>query len=104
MAVSGIRPIQTPAVQASQALRSSAAAASKDPVGQVSQTFSQVLDSLSQSEISSDNLMQKLAAGEEVDIHQLMIATEETNVNFKVAMGIRDKLVEAYREMMRMNV
>ena len=29
---------------------------------------------------------------------------EENNINFNVALGIRDRLVEAYREVMRMQV
>ena len=48
--------------------------------------------------------MEQLARGEDVDLHTVMIALEENNVNFNVALGIRDKLVEAYREVMRMQV
>ena len=46
----------------------------------------------------------KLAGGEDVDLHQVMIAAEENDVNFRVALAIRDRLVDAYREVMRMNV
>jgi flagellar hook-basal body complex protein FliE len=66
--------------------------------------FGQVLDSLNQSQAEADNLVQQLAGGGDVDLHQVMIATEENDVNFRVAMAIRDKLVDAYREVMRMNV
>ncbi len=66
--------------------------------------FSQVLDSLNQSQTESDTLVQKMASGEDVDLAQVMIATEENDINFRVAMSIRDKLVDAYREVMRMNV
>lgn len=48
--------------------------------------------------------MQQLAQGENVDLHSVMIGMEENNVNFNVAMGIRDRLVDAYREIMRMQV
>ena len=67
-------------------------------------SFQQALDALSQSQLESDTLIQKLAAGEDVDIHQVMIAAEETDVQFRVALAIRDRLVETYREVMRMNV
>ncbi len=73
-------------------------------VNQVGLTFEKALDSLGQSENASDTLMQKLAAGEDVEIHQVMIAAEQTDVNFRIAMAIRDKLVDAYREVMRMTV
>jgi flagellar hook-basal body complex protein FliE len=71
---------------------------------QVGQTFKQALDSLSQSQNASDALIQKLAAGENVDLHQVMIASEQTDIRFRVALAMRDKLVEAYHEVMRMQV
>lgn len=71
---------------------------------QVGATFNQALDSLSQAQASSDALIQKLAAGENVDLHQVMIAAEQTDIKFRVAVAMRDKLVEAYQEVMRMNV
>lgn len=67
-------------------------------------SFSQALDALSQTQAQSDDLIAKLAAGEDVDIHQVMIAVEQTDISFKVALAIRDRLVEAYREVMRMAV
>jgi len=71
---------------------------------QVGESFGTILDSLNESQLSSDNLVQKLASGGDVDLHQVTIASEENDVNFRVAMAIRDKLVEAYREVMRMSV
>ena len=67
-------------------------------------SFDELLDSLSNTQHTSDDLIQKLASGENVDLHQVMIAVEQTDVSFKVAMAIRDKLLEAYRDVMRMNV
>ena len=69
-----------------------------------SQTFGDMLSSLNQSQTNADGLMQQLAQGENVDLHTVMIGMEENNVNFNVALGIRDRLVEAYREIMRMQV
>ena len=74
------------------------------PMDELGQTFSDILKNLSEMEQTSDNMMQQLAAGEDVDLAQLMIATEQTDVSFKVAMSIRDKLVDAYQTIMRMNV
>ena len=48
--------------------------------------------------------MQKLAAGETIDLHQVMISAEQTDIAFRVALSLRDKLVEAYQEVMRMQV
>ena len=67
-------------------------------------SFNELLENLSNTQHTSDDLIQKLAAGENVDLHQVMIAVEQTDVSFKVAMAIRDRLLESYREVMRMNV
>jgi len=77
---------------------------STNTVNETGQTFNELLQSLSQSQNESDTLLQKLAAGEDVDLHQVMIASEKTSVSFQVALSIRDRLVEAYREVMRTNV
>lgn len=71
---------------------------------QITQSFEDMLSSLNQSQQNSDGLVEQLARGEDVDLHTVMIAMEENNVNFNVVLGIRDKLVEAYREIMRMQV
>lgn len=63
-----------------------------------------MLNTLNQSQLNTDSLVEQMARGEDVDLHTVMIAMEENNVNFNVALGIRDKLVEAYREIMRMQV
>jgi len=67
-------------------------------------SFSQALDSLSQTQNNSDALMQKLSAGENVDLADVMISAQETDVSFRVAMALRDKLVDSYHEVMRMSV
>lgn len=73
-------------------------------VDSLGKTFDQVLNSLSATEQNSDSLMARLSAGEDVDLHDVMIATEQTDVSFRVAMSIRDKLVDAYKELTRMSI
>jgi flagellar hook-basal body complex protein FliE len=73
-------------------------------VNQLGETFSKALDSLSDKQNSSDALIQKLAAGENVDLHQVMIASEEASISMQVALAMRDKLVTAYQDVMRMNI
>ncbi len=93
----------TPVTQINK-LQPSQASTPANAVKQVGKTFADTLDSLSATQQSSDGLIQKLASGENVDIHNVMIAAEENDVNFRVAIGIRDRLIDAYREVMRMSV
>ena len=55
-------------------------------------------------QIQSDTLTEKLALGKEVDLHEVMIASQKASVTMQLTLEIRNKAVEAYQEMMRMQV
>lgn len=50
----------------------------------------------------ADETTQKLLSGELENIHQVMLAMEEANTSFQLMMEMRNKILEAYREVMRM--
>ncbi|SES79686.1 flagellar hook-basal body complex protein FliE [Anaerobranca gottschalkii] len=55
-------------------------------------------------EKEADTLTKKLAAGENVDLHDVMIATEKANIALQLTVQVRNKAVDAYNEIMRMQV
>src|ERR1700704_3570284 len=44
------------------------------------------------------------AKGEPIDIHEVMINTEQASLGFSMALQVRNKLIDAYQEVMRMSV
>ena len=52
----------------------------------------------------SGKQVQDLAAGKVDNIHDVMIAAEKANISLELVVEIRNKLLEAYQEMMRMQV
>lgn len=50
----------------------------------------------------SETAQASYARGDDVDLHDVLIRIEEAEVAFKTMMEVRNKLVEAYREVMRM--
>ncbi|MDY6949909.1 MAG: flagellar hook-basal body complex protein FliE [Thermodesulfobacteriota bacterium] len=52
----------------------------------------------------ADKAVQELAAGAQKDIHGTMIALEKAEVSFKLMMQVRNKIISAYEEIMRMQV
>ena len=56
------------------------------------------------SQIASDNMTNKLVNGEDVDLHDVMISAQKANITLNTALQIRNKVVEAYQEIMRMTV
>ncbi len=99
-----IQPISSNPIPSIPKIDSAQKPSASGNVQQLTQSFGDMLTSLNESQQNSDSLVEQLARGEDVDLHTVMIGLEENNVNFNVAIGIRDKLVDAYREIMRMQV
>ncbi|MGD8970497.1 MAG: flagellar hook-basal body complex protein FliE [Desulfobacterales bacterium] len=64
----------------------------------------EVLESTKRLQERADNEIQALAVGKNGDLHKTMIAMEEANVSFQLLMQIRNKIVAAYQEIMRMQI
>jgi flagellar hook-basal body complex protein FliE len=71
-------------------------------------SFATVLkDSLSEvnkMQQKADAAVTALASGEKVSLHETMIAMEQADVSFRMMMQVRNKIVEAYQEILRMQV
>jgi len=52
----------------------------------------------------ADSSVQKFAAGEDVDLHNVMLDIQKAELSFRLMLEVRNKLIEAYREVMRMQV
>ena len=52
----------------------------------------------------ADHAVEELAAGKEKNIHRTMIALEKADVSFQLMMQVRNKILAAYEEIMRMQV
>ena len=55
-------------------------------------------------QVQADELQNKLATDEVTDVHDVMIAVEKANISMELMLEIRNKIVEAYQEIMRMPV
>ncbi len=72
--------------------------------GDLGRAFADVIGKLSETERTTGDLVSRAAAGENVDIHDVMIATQAEGLAFQVALQVRNKLVEGYQEIMRIQV
>jgi len=53
---------------------------------------------------SAAELRDQLVAGEGGELHQVMIAAEEAGIALELLIEVRNKIIEAYQELMRMPV
>lgn len=52
----------------------------------------------------SELMLRKLAMGETENLHQIMTALEKTKLQFTLVTQVRNKLLEGYQEVMRMQI
>ncbi len=55
-------------------------------------------------QLAADEAVQKVLNGETQDIHETMITLQKADVSLKLMMEVRNKLIEAYQEIMRTQV
>ncbi|MDU0071309.1 MULTISPECIES: flagellar hook-basal body complex protein FliE [Bacillus] len=104
--INGISPFQ---VQVAQAGTDATNQINNSQAGSANQTsFSNVLkdsiNALNQSQNESDKLTNALALGQDVNLDEVMIAAQKANVTLTAATEFRNKAVEAYQEIMRMQM
>lgn len=66
-----------------------------------------LLDSISEVQrlqTEADQTIRGLVAGEITDVSQALVAIEKADIAFSTMMQIRNKIVEAYQEVIRMSV
>lgn len=64
----------------------------------------ETINNVNKAQIDSDVMTEKLARGENIDLHQVMITSQKASITLQATMEVRNKVVEAYQEMMRMQV
>jgi flagellar hook-basal body complex protein FliE len=71
-------------------------------------SFSSVLGGLVQDVNAKQNAagqaLRDLQTGQNVSLHQTMIANEEASVSFQLMVEVRNRLLDSYQELMRMSV
>lgn len=72
--------------------------------GVFSSTLKDSLDKINNLQLESENKTKAFVAGEDVEIHEVMLAAEEAKVSLQFAVEMRNKLVEAYQELNRMQL
>lgn len=75
---------------------------------QVGKTFADMLGNaigqVNQTQIQSGESAQKLINGDDVNLHNVMIAAEKAQITLGAAVEVRNKVIDAYQSVMRMQV
>ena len=86
------------------AVMPSAPVATTAPADATKSAFANGLQQVQGSLDQADALGQQLASGELTDLHEYMAASTKASLAVELTVAIRDKAVEAYQEIMRMQI
>ncbi|NLD45627.1 MAG: flagellar hook-basal body complex protein FliE [Clostridiaceae bacterium] len=73
-------------------------------IGSFGDYLNSALKEVSKLEMEASKITDEFAAGKTDNIHQVMIAAQKSEIALQFTMQIRNKIVEAYQEIMRMQV
>lgn len=95
--IGGISPLPLPVAPPQ-------APASGSPTGTFAQALGNTLQNVSNLEHTVDAMVQDVAVGGETKIHDVMIATAEAALAVDLLVHVRDRALEAYHEVMRLQL
>jgi flagellar hook-basal body complex protein FliE len=70
--------------------------------GSFSDTLKSAIGSTDQLNQTSDSQVTELLQGDRQDIHNVMIAVEKADVSFQLMMQVRNKILNAYQEVSKL--
>ncbi|RMH94222.1 flagellar hook-basal body complex protein FliE [Lysobacter pythonis] len=79
-------------------------AASRPPANDFGASLGAGLTRVDQSVTLANDQLKALAAGKNLAIHDVMITMEQARLELMLATEVRNKLVESYQELMRMQL
>lgn len=77
---------------------------SKSAGADFGEVLNKALEDVNEAQKISSEEIQKVVSGELQDVHSAMVAMQKANLSFQMMMQVRNKLVDAYQEIMRMQV
>jgi flagellar hook-basal body complex protein FliE len=95
-AIGGLAPMATsqpsqPSVQA-------------EPATQFGQWFVREVEAVNTQMVNAERSVQQLAAGGSANLHETMLQLEQARLSFQLAIQVRSRILDAYQEVMRMQV
>ena len=94
--ISGVQPISIPEI--------AKPAVSSGQPGQFQQVLSGAIQSLETANNNASDSVRKFLTGENEDLHSTILATQQAQLAFELGLQVRNKVVDAYQEVMKMQM
>jgi flagellar hook-basal body complex protein FliE len=93
-----------PSLPVTPAEQPGALAPAQPPGDSFSTMLGNMIAEVNSKQVTAANTVNNLQGGGNVSLHQAVIAMEEANVSFQLMVEVRNKLLDSYQELMRMQV
>ncbi len=80
------------------------ASAAKPAAGGFAETLNSAISQVNQAQVDADRAAERLHTGEAKNLHEVMITMEKADITLRLMVQMRNKAVDAYQEIMRMQV
>lgn len=74
------------------------------PGGGFTDTLREAVDQVQASQKAADEQVEAFIAGEQENVHEVMIAMNQAKMHFQLMTEVRNRVLEAYQELSRMQV
>jgi len=99
-----ITSISSPLPIAPQIASIAPAGLGKSPAGGFQSVLSDAIGRVEQFQQNSGNAVGKFLSGEDQEVHKVALATQQADIAFTLFLQVRNKVVAAYQEVMRMQM
>lgn len=96
MKISGVSPMQMGNISPEKV------GTEKQGIPDFAKMLTDSLQSVNDAQIKADSLGQDFLLGKTDSVHKVTIAMEEAQLAYDLTLSIRDRILEGYRELMRM--
>jgi len=86
------------------AIASPEAATPGENAGTFSEILRKTVNEVNNDQVQADTAIKEMVAGRSKNIHETMLAVERADTSLKLMMQVRNKVLDAYKEIMRMQV
>ena len=69
-----------------------------------SNVLSDAISKVNDSEVNANNKIESLIKGEDVEMHEVMLAMQESVLSLQALIEVRNKTVEAYKEISKLQL
>lgn len=72
--------------------------------GGFAEQLKEAINSTNEAQVKADQAVEKLHSGQGGSLHEVMLSLEKADISMRLFVQMRNKAVDAYQEIMRMNV